>query len=228
MRRKLFKNGATAPKEPISGNFSYWQFENNGLDSVRSNHLTFTGTANYTNGLVGTAVSGTQAHTDGVSEFALSGTKPFSMLCAFNTPSFPTSGKEYKLMMFQEGTSISTFDKGFKIYPDGRIGFYAFDGAVKNANSPMGSVSLDTWHVAIGIFDGATLYIYLDDVLLGSAPCSGTYAFTTPRLMFNHIGGATGLSYNGLFDESALFDKVLTSEEITRITNDLKSGQHFI
>lgn len=77
-------------------------------------------------------------------------------------------------------------DKFFEVDP--ASGVYGFDYPVNNPNvlaGPVSNISLDTWHHAAYVYDGAEERLYFDGMLVGSRSASGD------------VSDAAGLAYIG-------------------------------
>lgn len=122
---------------------------------------------------------------------------------------------------------------------DGMSGYWGMNGGASPYNTPSflirnsvgtvyncigASVSTGAWHFIVGVYDGSTLYVYIDGVLSNSISASGT------------IGGqqvylgkqSSGLyPFTGYLDEIGVWSKVLSSQEISDLYNG-GSGQTMI
>lgn len=79
-------------------------------------------------------------------------------------------------------------------------------------------VQLNTWtHLAL-TYDGSTLSLYIDGLLDGSVPASGSIASTTEDFyMGNLIYQTTNYWFDGKLDEVSLWNRTLTPSEINCI-----------
>lgn len=128
--------------------------------------------------------------------FSVSGTTPFSMsLWMQSSESLAAPNEVHLLMTTELGTqNDATYDKGIYIDTFGHASVYAFDGAKKSAlgtTNVMGGVP----HLIVGTYDGTNLRTYVDGVLEATTACSGSFAFTTPQMVWNHVpAGAIGVA----------------------------------
>ncbi len=81
---------------------------------------------------------------------------------------------------------------------------------------PSVDISKDIWYFAAVTYDGSTIYVYLDGVLVGSAAYSGTVSTdaTAAIGLGNLPSGAGNRAFNGNLDELAVFDKPLSAAQI--------------
>jgi len=109
----------------------------------------------------------------------------------------------------------STEAPGFQVFTTGWAG-------VNGANS---SVLINTWHFLVGTYDGTTLQIFLDGVLVNSGAHSnpGNMNQTGANLNLGQWGVDTD-PFAGKLDEIRIYDKVLTSSEISILYNNGKIG----
>jgi hypothetical protein len=75
------------------------------------------------------------------------------------------------------------------------------------------SVSYGAWHHVAGVYDGATLKVFIDGVQSGSASVSGTVSGSGQPLFIGR-NGAGGDSLKGQLDEVRVFSRALTGAEI--------------
>ena len=75
------------------------------------------------------------------------------------------------------------------------------------------AVSYGAWHHLAGVYDGATLKVFIDGVQSGSASASGTVS-NSGQALFIGRNGAGGDSLKGQLDEVRVFRRALTSAEI--------------
>ena len=129
--------------------------------------------------------------------------------------------------MTQEGGSTGTFDKGFRIFSNGSIDFYAFDGSPKSALSSSGIISPLTWYVITGVFNGSALKLYVNETLVGSISCSGSFNFTNPRIVMSFFNASTNDEYlKGKLDEVTIFKKALNNQDIHYMVTKYNANQH--
>ena len=172
------------------------------VDSVGSNDLTDVNTVGSASGKDGNAASFIRANdeclefasgvTDTSADFAVSQwfnkndtsptTYPFAQ---FNI----TSGKE--AIVFQSFADFAV------LFED--------DGTPKSITET--TVSINTWHLPICIFDSGTVYLYFDGALTGSVAVSGSLRVTQNlRIGCRNGGAGNTFHFNGLIDESALWN----------------------
>jgi hypothetical protein len=79
----------------------------------------------------------------------------------------------------------------------------------------------DTWYFAVAVYDGASMKIYLDGVLIASADVSGGISTNPSADVW--IGGnppsPTARPFDGMIDEVAVFNRAITQSEITDFYN---------
>jgi len=221
------KTNASEPY-PVSNIVSYYKMEGNVLDSFGSNNGTPTAIA-YAAGTVGQQAvfnGNTSKINAASSDFDFFGTAKLSMIAVINLSSLPASGKTYGIAAIQD-TNPGIVDKVIRITSTGEAIFYVFDGAVRNATSAAGEISINTDYVLIGTYDGVNIKIYINGTLKATLAASGTYNMANSILAISHISG-TEVGTNGKIDEVAVLNTDLTQIQISEITSKLLSGQSLI
>lgn len=101
--------------------------------------------------------------------------------------------------------------------------FASSDGGVNNASSANSSIVLNTSYViAVTRTSAGVVNIYINGVISGSADqASGTPAAGTPTYIGNSAAGTRG--FDGDIDEIAIYSGILTTAQITAVTNYMRS-----
>jgi hypothetical protein len=85
------------------------------------------------------------------------------------------------------------------------------------------------WHHVAGVYDGATLYIYVDGNLDGSIASTGQIANTGDAVHIGSNASMAGREFKGLIDDVCIYNRALNAEEIgslytaTATRTDLRS-----
>jgi hypothetical protein len=73
------------------------------------------------------------------------------------------------------------------------------------------------WHHVTGVYDGATVKLYIDGLLIGSADAAGDIDYSEAGpLIFGDYRVATELPFRGGIDEVKLYDRALSEQEIVQ------------
>lgn len=171
----IVKQGHSA-ESPIATPWAYWPFhEDSGSTandvSGNANDGTISGVTVGNSAVLGT----TYYSFDGVDDYV-------------NIPSVPSPSAYSVAVWFRSnvGTAgdgdthrlIDTRDNcvgGISITSAGELRFWHRDGGGNNQNIlDATNWSANTWHLATKVWDGGTLYGYIDDAQVGSTSCSGT------------------------------------------------------
>jgi len=101
--------------------------------------------------------------------------------------------------------------------------FYRMNGSgvVKFIQSP-DTINQVTWEHVTGTYDGSTVKLYVDGVLVASAPETGTIAQSTSSSDNSlEIGGMTdgneSYDYDGMLHDVGMWDKALTAEQAAKL-----------
>lgn len=220
------KTRTVAPPDYVANMVAYWKMENNVLDSSGANDATATAIT-YAAGLVSQAAvfNGTTSRIHAqYATFDFFGAAKFSFVIPIKLNVLPSSGNIYHPMMIQNGTTTGTFDKGFRIFSDGSVGFYAFDGAAKTALSAAGVIAANTQYILTGIFNGTQLLMYVGNTLVGSVACSGSFNHANPRIVIGQVHSGSSVALDGLVDDTSVFNIDLTIDQIADINSKLNAG----
>ena len=207
-----------------SGLVSWWRAEGNAKDFWDSNHGTLVNGAAFVAGKVGQAfnLSGTDDYVQVSSPVGLPvGNSPRTMMLWFKTPS--NWGDSYQVLI-QYGGSYQGGKFGLYI-PDYWSRTLSFWGESRDfqGSTPL---QLNTWYHGAVTYDGSTVSLYLN----GQFETSQTNSWNTQINSNGFIlGGAFSpdlitSQWNGLVDEAAIFNRVLSPQEIATIYNAGSAG----
>lgn len=99
----------------------------------------------------------------------------------------------------------------------GAVAFRVGGSTWYNSDGPV-TISKDTWHYAVGVYDGTFLRFYLDGIEATNRNIGSVTSETGNDL---HIGSDLGLTqyFNGTIDEVAIWNRSLSASEIKTIYN---------
>lgn len=200
---------------------SYWKFDTNANDSEGSNDGTVNGATLTTGsgGIINEAYDfdGTNDYIEVTDDASLNGLTDLSISLWLKMP----TASAYQCIFMKRGSgryAIEANGSGqllFQISDDGSS--FPFTG--NNANT---EIDDDSWHHIVCVRDaGSTLKIYIDGSEEDSdSDTSGGGAINpTENLGIGKRLSGTAYHYEGLIDEVALFDKALTSTEVSDLYN---------
>jgi nitrous oxidase accessory protein len=106
------------------------------------------------------------------------------------------------------------------LYPDPYANHFGIslyidvDGNYQLIQSPENMVSFNQWSFIVGIYDGSTMKLYIDDILISSIPVSGEMTDYHQNLRIaKYKGDNQELFLPGVIDEIRIYDRALTEEE---------------
>ncbi len=235
-------NGVPLCTPPPADMVSWWKAENNGDDSVGTNHGTLQNGANFAAGKVGQAFS-----FDGVDDYVLVGDpipaslkiqNEITLMAWVYIDEYPGREEELENLYMIAGSQYDGTGSGVSIFVDGRtdpdgqtgippghIHFQIGNGSWHVTNSKT-QIPLSEWvHIAATRKAGENGKIYYNGVLQPSesVPWSG-------NITYNGSWFAIGQQkdwnrpFKGLIDEVAIFNRALTAEEIAAIYNAGSAG----
>ncbi|WP_373492748.1 LamG domain-containing protein [Aquiflexum sp.] len=124
------------------------------------------------------------------------------------------------------------------ITPDNKFEamYYTVDGATSVMNRVSGTViALNTWYHVVGVINNGNIELYIngvaDNTNTVSNPVNSILSFTDGRATVGHARfweGAynSGRWFRGKIDEAAIWDRALTSDEISALYNNGNGLQH--
>lgn len=147
-----------------------------------------------------------------INPFGVSGTG-ITILAWFK----PSSFGDDRFLAKATGTNLT--DAHWSLGTDSRNRLKAqlkISGTSRELMPSVTSLIDDIWYFAAFTYDGTTMRVYLEGVLVGSAAYTGTVsADTTVAVALGNLpAGAGNRAFNGALDEVALFDKELTASQI--------------
>jgi len=155
----------------------------------------------------------------------ISSVTAFSVSAWFRTSSTATM---YLLSGVGSATDPSAFYDGFQVYiSGGKPYFVVGNGASKydGANNTT-TVNDDDWHHVVGVMNGSTYTVYVDGSTVGSTNIGdGTVSTTHSTCGGNFTIGErfdsnNTYAFNGYVDDVAVFNRALTSSEVSNIYNN--------
>src|SRR6266853_2478747 len=208
-----------------TGLVSWWSAEGNANDSVDSNNGVLQGGTTFAPGEVGQAFN-----FNGTSAFVQVADAPslrFTNAMTVEAWIYPRrAGGSYREIMAKwEGGGQRSFV--FDVGPDGRVEIAVnSDGGVNNIASAfsLNPVPSNYWTHVAGVYDGATVKLYLNGILQSSTPWTqGIFPGSAPLII-----GATlssGSFFDGLIDEPSVYNRALSTGEIAAIYNAGSAGK---
>lgn len=215
---------------PTNGLIGWWPFNGNANDeSGTGNHGTITdvtlvndrfGQSNKAYSFNGTSSYIEVLHN---STQVLSSEVSFSFW--INPPDYTTNNNQTRIPLGKKRT-LSTFGIGFETVD----GIGSCCGPQFFANNNVGSSSLNyedsvplvtsSWTHLVGTYDGITLKLYKNAVLLGTATGVLNLSSTIQNLYFGKEGSAAPANhFLGLIDDIGFWNRALTQQEVTNLYN---------
>ena len=140
-------------------------------------------------------------------------TETMSVVCWFNTST---------------GSTARLVDKGkyFMTMVANKMRFGVLIGASEKSISGATTVSDGEWRLAIGVYDGSDVYIYIDDVQDGNfGGATGSIDDSSAiDLIFGRRESATDHYYSGSNEEIRIYNRALSSAERTSLYNQYNAN----
>lgn len=142
-----------------------------------------------------------------------------------NTPDYSTTNGQTRIPLSKRRT-ISTYGIGFETVDN--IGSCCGPQFFANNNTGSGGLNYEdtiplltsSWIHLVGTYDGSTLKLYKNSVLLGSATGTLNLSSTIQNLYFGKEGSNSPSNYfKGLIDDIGFWNRALTQQEITNLYN---------
>lgn len=106
-------------------------------------------------------------------------------------------------------------ESAYKLFPfaDGSVGFWIFtDNTWHEIRSPPQMIQQDTWEKWTGVYDSNMMYLYKNNILMASAPVSGTMSSTQDLCIAHDCATEEGY-FQGLIDELEIYTNYALGEE---------------
>ena len=99
--------------------------------------------------------------------------------------------------------------------------FFVSNGSVEEGISTSSNLTLNQWHQITGVYDGASLKIYVNGLLDNQMNFSGSINQNTEPLLFGSHKYYAFADYwfNGKIDDIGIWNRALTQQEITDLYN---------
>jgi YVTN family beta-propeller protein len=195
-----------------AGLVSHWTAEGNANDVVGGNNGILQGGASFSQGFAGQAFS-----LNGIGYIDV----PDSPSLSITGPLTLTAWINVNANDFQQAI-IEKYDvPGLRGYllriVGGKLQGAICDASLYGAQHPAsGATTITTgvWHHVAAVYDGATIKVYLDGILDGSAPTITAPVDGSASLKIGARGDDADTRLNGLIDEVRIYDQALSSTEI--------------
>lgn len=86
-------------------------------------------------------------------------------------------------------------------------------GVQTNVDDPA-AIVVGTWYHVVATYDGATLKLYKNGVLVASSAVTGVFTGATSPLLLGRYNGSTGFEWNGLLDDVAIYPTALSASQV--------------
>lgn len=204
------------PVSRPSGLISWYRAENNALDAVGANHGTLTGAAGYGTGKVGTAFT---LHGGGDTvQIPDSPSLQPPVITAETWVSVQDPSTTCVLLAKPLGTGSD--DTWALYYTSGQLHCYISTATGNNTDVAADwSPQRGRWYHLAMAYDGAELRLYLNGARMAAVPISGALAYDNHPVVIGADSENESLAYyfNGLIDETAIYNRGLTDAEIASI-----------
>lgn len=151
-----------------------------------------------------------------------------SSVTAFSVSAWLRTSSTATMYLLSGVGSTGDFYDGFQVYissgnPNFVVGNGAtgYDGA-KNTTT----VNDDDWHHVVGVMNGSTYTVYVDGSTVGSTGVGNATISTTPSTcggnftIGERFDSNNTFAFNGYVDDVAVFNRALTSSEVSNIYNN--------
>jgi hypothetical protein len=197
----------------------YWQFDEGGgttaADASGNGHIgTFQGGVTWAPGRFGNAVhiNGTDGVVVVPNAPDLNPTTAISITAWVNADTWANGNRR----ILQKGDN----DNQYRLLEEN--GVFKFDlSGVSNGTLTTDLPSAGVWHFIAATYDGATMKIYFDGVLVAQQAASGAIATSTNNLNIGSKtpGGTLGNHFLGLLDEVRVYSVALSAEYISYLSH---------
>jgi nitrous oxidase accessory protein NosD len=229
-----FNNDFNIPKplNLLDGLVGYWNFNEGSGDilhdsSIYGNHGTIYGDPTWTPGILGNALifDGTDDWIDCGNDSSLSPLTAITLFAWYKpTSSWMGAGNEPIIdktdsndqafaYQYHLGVCGDLFDES----NDLRVNFDITSGGIsRETSAPSNTLSFNNWSFIVGTYDGSTMKLFIDNVLISSILVSGalTNYGSNLRIAKYIISNGTEKFLPGIIDEVRIYNRALTDYEI--------------
>jgi len=214
---------------PTSGLVGWYGFNGNANDlSTNSNNGTVKGatltTDRFGNANSAYSFNGISDYIEVVSSTSLSFTTAVSFSFWVNIPdlTFNTTGLPERVPIGKQRTSSTqgiNFETNDKIGTAGTPQFYLNSGSSVVQYEDTKALGLNTWIHLVGTYDGTTVKLYSNNVLLGTSTGTLNLSSITENLFFGK-DGALGRFFKGKIDDIKIYNRALTDCDVDSLFNE--------
>jgi len=199
---------------------AHWSFDDDDSDLIRDSSGNGNTLQSYGgSSKVADGVSGSARQFDGTGYLLADSTKfrlpAFSFSVWFNSPGMAAGQTE-------GGIWANTFFCRLFQQPNGTISWWLCDGAswydVYSTKTLFGS-----WHHAACIFDGTTMYLYIDGIL--HAYRTATLQYHSNEFFVGYDPNDVPYHFNGLLDEARFYSRALNASEVLGLYKYITKGK---
>ena len=106
-----------------------------------------------------------------------------------------------------------------EVLPSGQTAFWIYDATARKfiATSP-NAYNDNTWHHAVGVYDGAEVKLSIDGALVATAS-AGAIHYEDGGIAIGRDGDYSGAYFNGIIDEIRVYGRALNDQEIQNLYN---------
>jgi len=116
---------------------------------------------------------------------------------------------------------VTKGDGAYRIARQGDESYLAFACTGTGGYKTMGSENPNDgeWHHVAGVYDGTTIYLYVDGIVDNTTASTGPIDSQTWPLYIGENAQQTGREWNGLIDEVRIYNRGLSAQEIEDLFN---------
>ncbi len=210
------------------GLISSWSFEGNSLDSMGKNNGEIIGGPEYTGGVQGQAIKVSSGNYVNIPDSAsLDINNELTILAWVKKETFVNHGKVVVKRFDDYNTNPwELYSLDFKGASPGYPCFLISNGSAGSQNGLCDEdnlLPLNEWHHLAGIYNGSLMSLFVDGVFEGSLDASIQIGTNDMPLTIGAINSSDFYT-NGAIDEVMIFNRALSSEEISDIYNEQASS----
>jgi hypothetical protein len=217
--------GGGAVGNPLwDGLQAYYTADNTGNDALGTYNGTLTNGATYGTGIIsnGFSLDGVNDYVDVSPSLGASLTAPTS---SFSYSAWIYKTKSGQAVIVQNGGS--NFGCSMSVTSGGYLGlFYGGGSGVAGVSVGTGLINLNTWHHCVVTYDGAgNIAFYKNGSAVDTQTVSWTDGVGTADAWIGSFLGASNY-FGGIIDEVGIWNRVLTSSEVTELYNSGAGKQY--
>lgn len=221
-------SAAMDAKDVKRGLISWWQADDNALDSMHNNNGTIHGTVSFADGPSGEAFSFDGGYVEIPDSPTLRFNGPFSISLWIRVRGY----ENYLAAIITKGDHSWRLQRDFRghsvLFSITGVNHSRFDGHPPFDLPASRVVDDGQWHHVAAVYDGENETIYIDGTPDISVPCSGIPSVDNAPVLIGENSDDLSRSLNGQVSDLRIYDRALSAAEIKVLATTNHAGVNIV